>query len=144
MKFTSRNYDGFSVDEIVQRKTWNGRDRRYNPILVWAQDRYEVGKYEKLKKKPFLVEMQGDKGMLERDASDTLRLLLDSEANPHVQWRDTMQSPFHACMSDGFPNCVKALMDEVSYNLDTLAQKDSDGDSMNGTYCSLKCKFRMR
>ena len=120
-----------TVNQKVKIKAVDGRIRQSNPMLKWAEERYESELYRKINiQKPFLIAMQDDSKKMDEDASEILRMLLESGADPHARWNDTGQTPLHSAMAEGYSNCVKALIDQVPYDLNALAQKDVHGDSV--------------
>lgn len=120
-----------SVNKMIQRKSLDGTMRWTNPILTWAQDRYEKSAYDQKKiRKTKLLQKWNDPSALEKDACEILKMLLDCGADPYVCFPDTKQDPLHVAIADGFPQCVMALVRHVRYDIQRLAKQDSHGDSM--------------
>lgn len=124
------------INSMIPRPCLNGHRRLTNPLLTWAQDRYENlfnsnngMKIDKLLGSDLQLS-RWDKPRLEQDANEILKMLLDCGADPYISYPDTKQDALHVAMADGFPQCVKALLSRVNYNIGNLSKQDSYGESI--------------
>lgn len=118
------------INKLIPRKCLNGSLRLTNPLLTWAQDRYE-GSFTSNNGMTITKELKHwDRTRLEEDANTILKMLLDCGADPYICYPDTKQDALHVAMADGFPQCVKALISQVKYNIGHLSNQDSFGDSV--------------